>query len=77
MSVVAFIGPFAVTPQIFQIYQTKDVQGISLITWVVSVLTSVIWLAYGLHHKDKPIIFNSLLGTIFCSLIATGIYIYR
>jgi uncharacterized protein with PQ loop repeat len=77
MSVVAFISPFAVTPQILQIYQTKDVQGISLVTWIISILSSVIWLAYGLHHKDKPIIFNSILGTLFCSMITVGILIYR
>ncbi len=77
MSVVAVISPLAIIPQIVQIYQTKDVEGISLVTWMFSVLTSIIWVVYGLHHKDKPIIFNSVMGAVFCSAIALGVIIYK
>lgn len=77
MSVVAVISPLTLVPQIIQIFQTKDVEGISLITWFFSIITSIIWVVYGFHHKDKPIIFNSVMGTVFCILIVLGIFIYR
>jgi uncharacterized protein with PQ loop repeat len=77
MSVIAIVSPLTIIPQIIQIYSTKDVDGISLITWIFSVITSVIWVVYGFHHKDKPIIFNSIMGAFFCFLIALGIIIYR
>jgi uncharacterized protein with PQ loop repeat len=77
MSVVAIVSPLTIIPQIVQIYTTKDVEGISLITWIFSVITSTIWVVYGFHHKDKPIIFNSIMGAFFCSLIAIGVFVYR
>lgn len=77
MSLIAIVSPLTIIPQIIQIYQTKDVEGISLITWVFSVLTSLTWIIYGFHHKDKPIIFNSIMGAVFCSLIAFGVLLYR
>jgi len=77
MSVIAVLSPLTTLPQIIQIFQTKNVEGISLITWTFSIITSSIWLAYGLHHKDKPVIFNSLIGGTFCSLITIGILLYR
>jgi uncharacterized protein with PQ loop repeat len=77
MTVVAVVSPLGIIPQIVQIYSTKDVEGISLITWIFSVTTSIIWVVYGFHHKDKPIIFNSIMGAVFCGLIAFGVFIYR
>mgnify|MGYP001575541026 CR=1 len=77
MSVIAIVSPLTIIPQITQIYQTKDVEGISLTTWIFSFLTSITWIIYGLHHKDKPIIFNSIMGTVFCFLIALGVLIYQ
>ena len=77
MSIVAVISPLAMLPQITQIYQTKDVDGVSLITWIFSVITSLIWVVYGFHHQDKPIIFNSIMGGTFCLLISLGVLLYR
>ena len=77
MSLIAIISPLTIIPQITQIYQTKNVEGISLVTWIFSILTSIAWIIYGIHHKDKPILFNSLMGAFFCSLIALGVIIYR
>ena len=77
MSVIAIVSPLTIVPQITQIYQTKDVDGVSLITWIFSFLTSLIWIVYGLHHQDKPIIFNSIMGGTFCLLISIGILLYR
>ena len=77
MSFIAVIRPLSMTPQVYQIYQYKDVSGISLVTWLISVATSVIWLLYGFHRKDKPIIFNSTMGAILCTAVATGVLLYR
>jgi uncharacterized protein with PQ loop repeat len=77
MSIIAIVSPLTIVPQVVQIFQTKDVVGVSLSTWAFSAATSAIWVIYGLHHRDKPIIFNSVLGVLFCGLIAIGVLIYR
>ncbi len=77
MSFVAVLSPLSMTPQIYQIYQYKNADGVSLATWIISIATSLIWLLYGLHHKDKPIIFNSTMGVVLCSAIATGVFLYK
>lgn len=77
MSVIAIVSPLTIIPQIVQVFQTHDVEGVSFSTWIFSAITSFTWVIYGLHHKDKPIIFNSVMGTVFCSAIALGVIIYR
>ncbi len=77
ISVIAIISPFSLTPQIIQIFTTKNVEGISLITWLISIAISFIWLAYGMRHKESPIITNSALGILLSSLVTFGILLYR
>lgn len=77
MSVIAILSPLSVLPQIIQIFSTKDVSGISLSTWIISIATSVAWLTYGFHHKDKIVVLNSCIGGTLCILIAAGVVIYR
>ena len=77
MSLIAVLSPLSMTPQVYQIYQHKNVAGVSLTMWLISVATSIIWLLYGFHHKDKPIIFNSTMGAILCSAITLGVFLYR
>ncbi|OGD83085.1 hypothetical protein A2572_04980 [Candidatus Collierbacteria bacterium RIFOXYD1_FULL_40_9] len=77
MSLIAIISPLSMTPQVYQVYLHKNVTGISLSTWLLSAATSIIWLAYGFHRKDKPIIFNSTMGGILCTAIAAGVFLYK
>lgn len=72
----AFLGPMATLPQVFQIYQSKDVSGVSALSWGGYFLGSFVWLGYGLLHKEKPIIVSNLLFSIFTFLIVLGTIIY-
>ncbi|HEY4523912.1 MAG TPA: PQ-loop domain-containing transporter [Candidatus Paceibacterota bacterium] len=75
LDIVALIngiaGSFAAVPQIYQILNTGQSVGVSLPTWELLAVSSIIWLIYGMAHKTWPIICSSGLSIIF----STGVII--
>jgi uncharacterized protein with PQ loop repeat len=74
---VAFIGPFSALDQIDQVWLHHNTEGVSLFTWAAFASLSVIWLVYGIVHKDKPIIISNTLWAILETSVAVGIVIYK
>lgn len=73
---VGFLAPLALLPQIFQIYSTKSSAGVSLLTWVLLMCSSIFWIMYGAVHKDTHILFASGFMVIFHLTIIIGLIIY-
>jgi len=63
-------------PQLFKIWLHKDASGVSFISWMSFSVFSLIWLMYGILHKDKPIILMNLALVVIQALIATGAFLY-
>lgn len=57
----AIIESFIVLPQVFQIFHDKNATGVSLMSWTGFWLLNLIWLAYGIAHKEKLIIFYTTI----------------
>lgn len=76
MYVVGFLAPLALLPQIVQIYSTKSSAGVSLLTWVLLAISSILWTVYGALHKDKHILFASGFMIVFHLTIIVGLLIY-
>ncbi len=74
--VVAILGPIMTLPQVINIWINKNASGVSVISWSSYVILSLFWLTYGILHKEKPIIFTSVLWIILDILIAVGAVIY-
>ena len=74
--VVATASPLITVPQLADIYIKKTASGVSSITWLAYIFTSVIWLYYGIIHREKVIIINGILGVILGALIYTGTLLY-
>ncbi len=51
-------------PQLITVWTSRDVSGVSLVSWIGFFLGSCFWLCYGLLHREKPII------TVNAALIA-------
>jgi uncharacterized protein with PQ loop repeat len=65
-------GPIMTIPQVYDIwFLGKD--AVSLITWLAYAVVAVIWLLYGLKHKDMPIIIVQILWLIVDAAIISGI----
>lgn len=77
MSAAAIIHPLTALPQVYKIYATKVVVGISLCTWLGFMVLGSIFLAYGLVHRIKPLIVTQVLWFIVDTLIVMGILMYR
>jgi len=66
------IAPVMTIPQVYSIWINKE-KGVSLITWAAYLFTSIIWLMYGIKHRDLPLIMVYISWVILESLIVIGI----
>lgn len=76
MYVVAIGGPLSVLPQIIQTFETRDVSGLSLSTWILWEVLTIVWLLYGFLHKEAPIIVSQSIYLIFNGIIIAAILFY-
>lgn len=76
MYIVGFLAPFALLPQILQIYGTRSSAGVSLLTWSLVTLVNTLWTMYAWVHKDKQLFFASGLLIIFNLVIVIGLLLY-
>lgn len=72
----AIVGPLALLPQVLQLYATRDASSLALSTWVMFGLMNVVWISYGLKHKERPIVLTNSALVILNSLVALGILLY-
>ena len=75
--VVGIAGPLMTIPQVAKIWLEKSAAGISIIAWISYIVSSAIWLIYGIMHKDKPITISSLMFVVVNLLVVIGALIYR
>lgn len=76
MYVVAIGGPLSVLPQIIQTFQTRDVSGVSLSMWVGALFLTIIWLLYGVIHKETPIIVSQSVYVLTNIAMIGAILVY-
>ena len=61
-------------PQAWQVWKTKSVDDISLLTYGLLCTAAIFWTIYGVLKDDKPLIFTNIilfciqLSIIFCKL---------
>lgn len=73
----SIVHPLTAMPQVYQIYATQNASGVSLLTWVGFMLLGIIFLAYGILHKIRPMIVSQILWFTVDFLIVLGILLYR
>lgn len=77
MMVVSVLYPLSALPQVWAIYHSHDVTGVSLLTWFLFMLAGVVFLSYGLAHRIKPLIVTQVLWFIVDILVVVGVLMYR
>ena len=76
---VLFAGvfsPMMTVPQAAKIWLDKSAGGVSLASWIAYLIAAIIWLAYGLHYRNRPLIVAYLLWLNLSLIIVVGIVIY-
>jgi uncharacterized protein with PQ loop repeat len=76
ISFVAFVAPLSNIPQLNKVWIEKDVMGVSVISWALFSIISLIWLGYGILHKEKPIIVSNILWFFIQLSIVIGVTLY-
>jgi uncharacterized protein with PQ loop repeat len=74
---VAAVGaPVALLPQVMQVFATHDVASLSLPTWALLALFNVLWIIYGIAHRDAPIYLTNFLLAMLNFAVVAGILMY-
>lgn len=51
----------AFLPQAYQVWKTKSVEDISFSTYLLLILSTILWATYGFLRKDNPLIFTNII----------------
>lgn len=72
----AIIEPIITLPQAIQIFRTGNAEGVSIFSWLGYELLQIIWLWYGIVHKDRVIILYSTLYAFVQAAVIIGAVLY-
>src|SRR5690349_13673368 len=72
----AIIEPIITLPQVYVIFHNRTAAGVSISAWVGYEVLTLVWLWYGLVHKDRVITLYSALFAIVQIGIITGAIMY-
>jgi uncharacterized protein with PQ loop repeat len=75
--VTSLVAPIMTIPQVVQIWSTQNAQGVSLYTWGTYFIGSLIWITYGIIHKEKPILYSYSLFFIVNGLVVLGVLLFQ
>jgi uncharacterized protein with PQ loop repeat len=77
MYFASFAYPFTAIPQIIQVYTSKNVTSLSLISFLLYVIFGSIFLAYAINKKLKPLVIEGGLWLVIYIAMVSGILIFR
>lgn len=68
----ALLTPIVTIPQAYQIFSSRTAAGVSVFSWICFATANVIWVTYGIIHKDKPIILSNFANFIVNLFVIFG-----
>jgi uncharacterized protein with PQ loop repeat len=74
--IVAVLEPLVTVPQVITIFANKTAAGVSLATWVGYEVLTLVWIWYGIVHRDKLILLYQGLFLIVQTGVIIGGIIY-
>lgn len=74
--VASIASPILTLPQVYDIYVYQDASGVSVISWGAYTLFTIPWLAYGIVHKEKVLIFNNCIWIFVNASVFIGAMLY-
>lgn len=77
MYLVALISPVMTVPQFVLVWAHRQTAGLSLATWSAYTLASLLWLAYGLMQRQKPLVLSQALLLVLDFSIVLGVVLHR
>ena len=75
-TIFGVVNGFANFPQIYKIFKTKSAKDLSVLTYIVLVVGSLVWVLYGIEIKNFPVLIMNGLAFLEFIAILFGIFIY-
>lgn len=72
----AIVSGLALYPQVFKVIATRDVSGLEPISFVLFLVSNLVWHAYGWHRRAMPVIVSSACTAIAAAVILTLMYVW-
>jgi MtN3 and saliva related transmembrane protein len=78
MIAIGIVQPLATLPLLYQLYVThaQDASGLSLTTWSIFFIASLLLFIYGLHNRRPAIYAGNMAGLVTNLLMMNGILMY-
>lgn len=67
--IAAALTMIATTPQVIKIIQTKDASSVSYPTYVLTILSNLAWLIYGIVTHNWPIIVSDAVALLLAAIV--------
>lgn len=74
---IAIGAPLALLPQVIKLYTSHDANGLALSTWLILGLFNLVWLWYGMVHKERPIVTTNVMLAVMNFAVVFGILAFR
>lgn len=74
--IASVTSPLMTIPQVYEIYAHQNAAGVSELSWGAYTLFSMPWLAYGILHKQKPLIIANSLWLVLHATVFIGALLY-
>lgn len=74
--IIAVVGPLMSLPQLLEVYMNQNADNISFLSWSSWAFFNLIWLIYGIVHKERPIIITYTLWFIVNAMMAISVIIF-
>jgi uncharacterized protein with PQ loop repeat len=74
--VVGVLQPLSTLPQIWQIQNSGSVAGVSAMAWFLSATSGLVFLAYGIFHKLRPIVITQILWFILQMIVVIQVMVH-
>ena len=73
---VGIAGPVMTIPQLMKVWVDQNAVGLSIISWSAYLVIALIWMVYGMVHKEKPIVVAHGSWAVMHFFIVIGILLY-
>lgn len=78
---VGYVGSFFVSinliPQIYHIYIIRDVTFISIVSYLLNIMASIVLITYGYLISKLPVMISNGMVFIFCIIMLSLKFIYK
>lgn len=68
---------FVFIPQAVKVYRSKNVEGLSLMTFFGFNVVQIFTLLHGYINKDYVLMYGNLLALLFCGVVTFFVFKYR